>query len=95
MMEIKFSKSRKSIFCHEHENLMKVLLENSVPVASSCHGEGVCGKCKIRIVNGAENLSKSTGLEEFLVEKYNLEKNFRISCQTLIQGNIEIDTSYW
>lgn len=45
---------------HNDENLNISLMEylrlNSLPIASSCLGEGVCGKCSI-IINDKEELS--------------------------------------
>lgn len=76
-------------------NLMKSLLAAGLPVASSCNSEGVCGKCAIRIVSGAENLSEPNATENFLKEKNNIRPEFRISCQTLVYGDIVVDAGYW
>lgn len=74
---------------------MKALLNHGIPVASSCHGDGVCGKCKLQIIQGAENLNSPSELEQFLREKYKLKPHERISCQTLVQGPVEVDATYW
>lgn len=74
---------------------MRVLLEAGIPVASSCNGEGICGKCKVRIVSGAENLSPASEDELFLMNKNRISKDHRISCQTKVQGDATIDASYW
>lgn len=76
-------------------NLMESLLKNGVPVASSCHGDGVCGKCKIQIVSGAENLSPENETEKFLRNKLEVPKDQRISCQTQVLGNVSVNTGYW
>ena len=75
--------------------LMQALLNQSIPVASSCHGEAVCGKCKIKILKGWENLSAIQELEKHLCERLKVPESFRISCQILVMGDIEIDTTYW
>ncbi len=74
---------------------MKSLLGNSVPVASSCNGDGVCAKCRIQIVQGMENLNSPNETEMFLKEKFQLKKDQRISCQVSVHGDIEIDATYW
>lgn len=74
---------------------MKSLLEAGLPVASSCDGDGVCAKCRIQIIEGKENLSEEGDLELFLKEKNKIAKDFRISCQTAIHGDIKIHASYW
>lgn len=74
---------------------MKSLLEAGLPVASSCDGDGVCAKCRIIIVAGAENLSAENEVEIFLKESNNIASQFRISCQTQILGDITVDATYW
>jgi 2Fe-2S ferredoxin len=96
MPVISFAKKhRPSIQVIPGANLMKALLEAEVPVASSCNGDGVCGKCRLQIVSGAQNLSKPNETEIFLAEKYQLKTHQRISCQTFVLDDVEIDAGYW
>lgn len=74
---------------------MKSLLDAGLPVASSCDGDGVCAKCKIIIIEGAENLSGENETEAFLKESNNIPNGLRISCQTEVFGDITVDASYW
>lgn len=74
---------------------MQSLLKAGLPVASSCYGDGVCGKCRLEILQGAENLSAPNETESLLRERLNLEKGLRISCQTAVHGDITVDASYW
>lgn len=75
--------------------LMKSLLAQGVPVASSCHGDGVCGKCRVRVVEGAQSLSPISEHEKFLMERLKLQSPWRISCQAQILGDVKLDTGYW
>jgi 2Fe-2S ferredoxin len=95
MPRISFQKDRPPIEVENGANLMKSLLEAGLPVASSCDGDGVCAKCRIQIIEGGENLSEEGDLELFLKEKNKIAKEFRISCQTAIHGDIKISASYW
>lgn len=74
---------------------MEALLSSGHPVASSCHADGVCAKCKITIVEGEDNLSSENPTEVFLKEKHKLPRNVRISCQVEIKGDIVVDATYW
>lgn len=74
---------------------MAALLRAGMPVASSCGGEGVCGKCKVQVVAGSEHLSAIGDSENFLHQRYKLKANERISCQVYVSGDCEIDTTYW
>lgn len=79
----------------ENSNLMKSLLEASIPVASSCGGDGICRKCKVKVLEGLSNLSSPTQLEKSWIEKDQMQGNERLSCQALVLGNIKVDTDYW
>lgn len=94
-MIIKLLQLSKSLSCKKGENLFRFLRSNDIPVASSCKGEGVCGKCVIQVVSGAANLSPATELEKKLQEKYQLREDQRISCQCEVNGDLEVLTSYW
>lgn len=88
-------KTQRQLEVRPEQTLMQNLLDQSLPVASSCNGDGICGKCRIQVLSGMENLSAETELEKILREKYHLDKNERISCQTYVLGDIRIDTRYW
>ncbi len=95
MPTVSIKKTQKSFQIEKGSNLMKSLLENGRPVASSCNGDGVCAKCRIQILSGSENLSAPNETELFLREKFQLKANERISCQTEILGDITVDATYW
>jgi ferredoxin, 2Fe-2S len=96
MPKIDFAKKNRSSFIvEEGSKLMQALLAQNVPVASSCHGEGVCSKCRIQIIQGKENLSEPNETEKFLLERNQISAGQRISCQTQVFGDIVIDTGYW
>jgi 2Fe-2S ferredoxin len=95
MAVITFLKSGKTVHVPNQSNLMQSLLDAGMPVASSCGGDGVCGKCHVKIIKGQENLSEETQEERELKEIHDVPKTDRISCQTKILGDVVLDTTYW
>lgn len=95
MPTIRFSKNYPELDVAAGTVLMKALLDAGLPVASSCHGDGVCAKCRITVLEGLENLSQITGVEAILRDRLRIAKDVRISCQTQVLGDIKIDTAYW
>jgi 2Fe-2S ferredoxin len=95
MPQIKFVKAPATINVNSGVNLMEALLEAQIPVASSCKGEGICCKCKVRIASGRENLSQESETELLRREQHSIPKDERLSCQTLVTGDVTIDTTYW
>lgn len=88
-------KNREALQVIPGVNLMQALLEAEIPVASSCNGDGVCGKCRLQITQGSQNLSQANDTELFLREKYQLKADQRIACQTFVLDDVEIDAGYW
>ena len=98
---IHFQKDYPPIDVEEGANLMQSLLQAGRAVASSCYGKGICSKCRVRVSEGAENLSKPNALEKQRRElmaggPQALKENERLSCQTrLLKAHVTIDTDYW
>ncbi len=95
MPVIRFAKNREPLTVEPGANLMDSLLAAGLPVASSCHGDGICAKCRIQIVAGAENLSPINPREQILRDRLRIAREYRISCQTLVLGDITVDATYW
>ena len=100
MSTIRFLKNHQNIEVREGENLMKALLENKLPVASSCYGKGVCARCRVQVVDGADKLSQPNALEKLARERLAssntpLAADERLSCQARLLGDVKIHTSYW
>jgi 2Fe-2S ferredoxin len=94
--KIKFAKNYDPIEAPAGKVLMQHLIEAGLPIASSCGGNGICGKCKVNVILGADKLSKMTEEERLCLER-NLghPDTQRLSCQCEISGDILIDTDYW
>lgn len=95
MPRVVISKTHKLFHVPEGANLMSALLKAGMPVASSCHGDGVCAKCLIMIVSGQDQLSSPNACELNLRSQNQIGEGHRVSCQTEVNGDIEVDTSYW
>ena len=68
-----------------------------------CPGIGCCGSCRVRIVKGTENVSRQGWREKlrflaFVLDPFAFfhrlgqEDELRLSCQTRVKGNIEVET---
>ena len=96
MPTIRFDKgNRPDLVVGAGVNLMRALLDAGLPVASSCHGDGVCAKCRLKVSGEIASLSVPNETELFLKERFELGPEIRISCQTLVLGDVTIDASYW
>lgn len=75
------------------ESLIKILEKNNFKIESSCSGHGTCGDCVVKIKNGMDNCSPVTYSEiKLLGNVFHMTKE-RLSCQTKVLGDIEVDLS--
>jgi ferredoxin, 2Fe-2S len=77
------------------ESIFTALRRHGFPIASSCGGDGVCAKCVITIIKGADNCSSTTLREKELISDNVLGTDERLSCQVYATGDVELSTSYW
>ncbi len=86
-MRVTFTPLSKSATAKANETLLDVARRAGAPIGNSCGGIGVCNRCRVRIVEGAENLTPPTRFEKDLEE--------RLACQAVVLGVCSITTSYW
>jgi uncharacterized 2Fe-2S/4Fe-4S cluster protein (DUF4445 family) len=60
-----------------------------VELVAICGGEGVCGACRVRVVEG--QLSELNLSEESELSAEDLKKGFRLACQAEIFSDVRID----
>ncbi|KXB03908.1 ferredoxin [candidate division MSBL1 archaeon SCGC-AAA261F19] len=61
--------------------------EAGVDIKSDCGGKQTCGKCKIKVEEGIENLSSPTSKERDELGD-TLEQGYRLACASKVSGNV-------
>ncbi len=77
------------------ETLLDVARRASAPLGASCGGVGICARCKVRVVEGAENLSPPTSIESRIGAQRGFAADERMACQAVVKGNCAVTTTYW
>jgi uncharacterized 2Fe-2S/4Fe-4S cluster protein (DUF4445 family) len=70
------------------EDLLTLLHGAGIGVESVCGGMGVCGKCRIHILEG--KTTEPTLLEDDHLSEDQLDRGERIACQTYPEGDLSI-----
>ena len=66
-----------------------------LPIGQSCDGEGICGWCRVTVVQGLEHLAPPTELEKKLMAACSFGAHERAACLAKVRGDITVTTSYW
>ena len=72
-------------------NLLSTLNASKVSISQSCDGNGTCTTCRVFILNGLGDCSSRTEVEIERALERNFAKNERLACQTIINGDVEIE----
>ncbi|HYM61723.1 MAG TPA: 2Fe-2S iron-sulfur cluster-binding protein [Thermoanaerobaculia bacterium] len=92
---VTFEPMRVQTEARENETILDVARRAGVAIGNSCGAIGVCGRCRIRIVNGAEPLLPPTSIEVRLSQQRGFEEGERLACQAVVIGDCAVTTSYW
>ncbi|NJR40800.1 MAG: (2Fe-2S)-binding protein [Leptolyngbyaceae cyanobacterium CSU_1_4] len=95
-VSIKFLNENKEVMAADGANLRFKALESGIDLYTfggkmmNCGGYGQCGTCVVEIVEGMENLSPRTEVEDRKLRKRNAQ--CRLACQTLVHGVVSVVT---
>jgi 2Fe-2S ferredoxin len=92
MPKITVPQKQMTIDVESGSNLMNSLLEAGLPVASSCHGDGICSMCRMKI-DGA--VDSPTDFESETLRRNKCAEGERLSCQVAVTADITVSTKYW
>ncbi len=78
------------------ETLFQALKRAGIPVASSCHGGVVCGRCVVRVLEGEAALSSPDEEETRVLHREQVGPDERLACRTRSRAQgVVITTGYW
>lgn len=95
MPNVKFLPSGKSREVKGGSTILSAANGARLSLGQSCGGEGICGWCKVTIVNGLENLDSPNSLERKLIEGKEFGSRERAACLAVIRGDVDVTASYW
>jgi len=87
---VTFQPSGNSGYIKEGATIREASLELGIGLESICGGRGVCGKCKVKVEPGANNLSPVTDSErKFLTRQQELD-GYRLACQACVHADVVV-----
>ncbi|HEX9161600.1 MAG TPA: 2Fe-2S iron-sulfur cluster-binding protein [Thermoanaerobaculia bacterium] len=92
---VTFAPLQKSAEAKANETILDVARRAGAPIGNSCGAVGVCARCRVRIVAGAENLTPATAIESQVAVRRKLEPDERLACQAVVLADCEVTTTYW
>jgi 2Fe-2S ferredoxin len=95
MPVVRFVPLGKKKEIREGATILAAANQVEVPIGQSCNGDGICGWCKVRVVEGLEHLAPPSTVERKLICEKGFDSNERAACMAKVQGDITVTTTYW
>ncbi len=92
---MRFEPGSQEVRAHRGARLYDIARAAGRPVASACEGTGVCGRCGLRVVAGAEALSREGALEARRKRANRVDPALRLACLVAVRGDVVITADYW
>lgn len=70
------------------QTLNEALDDNGISIRVACGGRGICGTCKLRVLEGGGQILPS---EEACLDREELIDGYRLSCLIQIQEDMKIE----
>ncbi len=96
MPTIRFANEDQKVGCIEGANLRQAALDAGInPYKglnnfNNCGGLGQCGTCVVEVLEGAQNLSPRSDVEQVYLS--DRPASYRLSCRTSVNGDVTIRT---
>jgi uncharacterized 2Fe-2S/4Fe-4S cluster protein (DUF4445 family) len=89
MPRVIFADERKGGEFPAGKTLLSIAEQLGVRVSHVCGGDGACGTCRIKVIDGWDNLTPPTPDETYK----ELEDPYRLSCQAKLIGDVIVEVA--
>jgi 2Fe-2S ferredoxin len=92
------SEGSVTVKAHPGMNILEAALASGIEIEHACGGVCACSTCHVYLEKGEEFVSEASEAEEDRVEEApGLQRNSRLSCQCVLQGNgpIQVRVPAW
>lgn len=76
-------------------SLLDISIENQISHLHECGGQGVCTTCRVRIIDGTQNLSPKTESEKASYAARKWDPSIRLACQARPKSHVVMQRLIW
>lgn len=92
---VKFHPLGLEVEARENETILDAARRAGAPLGASCGAVGICARCRVRVVEGADALTPITTIEARTIVERALAAEERLACQAVVEGNCTVGATYW
>ena len=87
--------SNREVKVTHDTTLLDAIQQAHLPVGQSCDGIGLCGFCRVQVVEGLKNLSPMGEEERKVLRSTQGGDDERLACMAKVHGPVVVTTPYW
>jgi len=88
MVKVNFVTNNKWVMVEKGTTILEAARKIGVVIESPCNAIGVCGKCKVKVVSGIENIIQDG---EHHLSEAEKDQGFVLSCQAKVIADVDIE----
>jgi len=88
MASVKFRSLNREVQAEDGEPFRELIIREKIPMAFPCGGAGVCGKCRIRVIEGG---SAPDFTERETLGEEQLKRGVRLACRLKVKGSMIVE----
>ncbi len=90
MSRIYYENFDRSLVAESEKTILETSLANNIPHAHTCGANAVCSSCRVRVVDGLDNVCQRNQKEKILADRLGFTKDIRLGCQAKLKGDIVV-----
>ena len=87
--------SEREIRVPEGTSLLEAARRAGLPVASACGADGICARCGLAILEGAEGLPAESERESRIKDANRIDEDLRLACRIRLECDLVVTAPYW
>lgn len=75
--------------------LLEIIARAGLPIARACGGDGLCGRCGVRVLAGGEALPTEGAAEARAKRRNRIDPDLRLACRVVPVGDLVVTAPGW
>lgn len=92
---VRFEPSGREVRVPAGTSLLQAARMAELPIATACGEHGLCARCGLEILQGAESLSPEPADEQETKTLNRIDPKLRLSCHLEVVADLVVTAPYW
>jgi ferredoxin len=95
LVTVRFEPDGRQVRVPRGATLLEAARSAGLPLASACAAEGLCARCGLEILDGAEHQDAEDERERQAKLRNRVDPRQRLACRVILRADARVRASYW